>query len=213
MKTRLSIVMMLLFVSSISADISLGLKGGFSLFKVKDSRDLDYLNNYRSGPDISIFSELGINDFLFYSFQFNYYQAGGEKTYSNFLGEFKNDFKLDYIGFGFGLQVKAPTKILIPYVIPGISFDFLCSKEQIINWGEKGLLNYYFNDENYKNLSIRPFLTAGLECRISNISLVADYTFTYNIVSFYSDMNTNTPYPIECWTYGHLISMGLKFYL
>lgn len=220
MKIKLLFIIVVLVFSSGYTDIAIGVKGGLSLYKAQNDRSLDYYNEYRLAPDISLFCELMANKFLFHNLILTYYQAGGKRTFqetdANFNptgDEYWDAQQLDYIGIGYGLGLKLKLFNILPYFSTGVSLDFLINSKEEISLKETVIEINNFDDPKFKKFNIRPFFTAGLEYKISKIAVLAEYTFSYCVLPYYKLESTAANDGIKYKTLGHFINLGFKLYI
>lgn len=220
MKLKLLIVTIALAFSSGYTDIGIGVKGGLSLYKAKDDRSINFYDEYRLGPEISLFCEIMANKFLFHNIMLTYYQAGGKTTFQgidiNFAPtgvEYQHTLQLDYIGIGYGLGFKVKLLNVLPYLSAGISLDYLINTKEEIVSGETVEETHMSDNSKFKKFNIRPFFTGGLEYKIFKIAILAEYTFAYGLLPYYKQDKTAIDDGIKYKTLGHFINLGLKLYI
>ena len=217
MKLKLLVITITLVFSSGYTDIGIGVKGGLSLYKAHDDRSLNLYNEYRPAPEISIFCELMANKILFHNIMLTYYQAGGKNTiqemdmYGTLTGvELWNVEKLDYTGIGYGLGLKVKLLNIQPYLSAGVSLDYLINTKEEMSSKKSVLETHVFDDSKFRKVTIRPFISGGIEYKISTISLLAEYTFSYDVLPYYVQEKTETNGGVKYSTFGHFITMGCK---
>jgi len=220
MKFKLITIIIAFAVTAGYTDLGIGVKGGLSLFKAQDNRSLDFYNEFGTAPDISAFCEIKANKFLFHNILLSYYQAGGKSTIAiadlimNATGsEYWIAQKLDYIGIGYGLEFKGRLLNILPYLTAGISLDYLVHTKEEIGSDNDVVETHTFEDSKFKKFNVRPFLTGGLEYKIFRIAILAEYTFSYNVLPYYVQEKTSSNDGIKYKTFGQFINLGCKFYL
>ena len=219
MKLKLITIIIALTITVGYTDISIGVKGGLSLYKVEDNRSFDFYNEFRLAPDASVFCELGVNKFLFHNIMLTYYQAGGKSTIQgtdlsgNATSEWWINEKLNYIGIGYDLELKGRFLNILPYFSVGVSLDYLVNSKEEMSSGKTIEEVHSFDDSRFKKFNVRPFFVGGLEYKISRIAILAEYTFSYNFLPFYVQEKTTTSDGIKYKTFGQFINFGCKFYL
>lgn len=219
MKSTLIVITIALAFTTGYTDIGIGVKGGLSLFKAHDNQSFNAFDEFRTAPDFSAFCELGINKFLFHNIQFTYYQAGGKSTVQVYdvLGNPGEEgwyaIKLDYIGIGYGLEFKVQLLNILPYITAGVSLDYLVHEKEEMTFGKTIEECHFFDNSGLKKFNVRPFLTGGLEYKIFRIAILAEYTFSYNVLPYYEHEKSATNMGIKYKTFGHFINLGCKIYL
>lgn len=224
MKIKLLILTVAIALSAGYSNIGIGVKGGLSLFKAQNDRDFDFYNEYHPAPDISLFCDIPANKFLFHNFMLTWYQAGGKTTIQgmgiDIFGapiptgnELWDVEKLDYIGIGYGLEFKVKLLNLLPYLSAGVSLDYLVNTKEEMGSGKTVEEIHAFYDSKFSKFNVRPFLSGGLEYKISRIAILAEYTFSYNVLPYYIQEKTAINDGIKYKTFGHFINLGCKLYL
>lgn len=220
MKLKLLIITIALAFSSGYTNIGFGVKGGLSLYKAQNDRSLNLYNEYRLAPEISMFCELMANKFLFHNIMLTYYQAGGKTTSqeTDIDGtltdvEWWDAEKLDYIGMGYGLGFKVQLLYILPYLSAGVSLDYLINTKEEMSSKKTVMETHIFDDSKFRKFNIRPFLSGGVEYKISKIAIIAEYTFSYSMLPYYIQERTTTNDGIKYTTFGHFINLGCKFYI
>lgn len=217
MKFKLLVITITLAFSSGYSGVGIGVKGGLALYRAENNRSLNFYNEYKPASDISIFCELKTKKMFFHNIMLTYYQAGGKTTFLDTdVWGIINDVelwdieKLDYVGLGYGLGLKIKLLNILPYVSAGVSLDYLISNKKERRTGKTVIVNHYINDLKFKKFNIRPFLSAGLEYKISIISLLAEYTFSYGVLPYFVQEDTPISDDIKYKTFGHFINLGCK---
>jgi hypothetical protein len=202
------------------ADIGIGVKGGISLFRSDDNRDLDFFDEYLLASNVSLSGEFDINCILAHDVMLTYFQAGGKTTMHQVGADFnltESDVtaneKLDYLGIGYGLKLKVPMGKIIPYIVAGGSLDFLLHSKEELQFGQSVEEVHQFDESEYKKINVRPFISAGVEYKIFRIAIIGEYTFSYNLLPYYEHEKDQTNSGIKYTTYGHFVNLGCKVYL
>lgn len=209
-------------LASFGGGIDIGVKGGLSYFRSDNDKSFQFYNDYRTGPDITLFCELEQNKLLFHDILVSYYQAGGKTEYtSNTYGaegelyaigeKVETDLALDYLGIGYGIKIKPLPFKLSPFISLGMSLDFLINKKEEMKFLGKTEETHSFPYSQLNKFTLRPFSTAGLEFKISKISFLADYTFSYNVIPYYKHDRTDGNIGIKYSSFGSFFSVGCKF--
>jgi hypothetical protein len=226
MKLCLAFIAVAMAISSNFADIAIGIKGGLSLYEARFTYEPEgqMTSEYfglRIGPNVSVFGEIAQNRNLFHSVQLSYYQAGGKASieYTTALdgnvqktgGTAWHDFAINYVGLGYNFIYKFPISALIPYASIGASADYLINIKERINW--KGPIEelHSFDNVTLNRANVRPLISTGIEYKLSKVSLLLEYTFSYNLLPFYQHSAGETNLGVKHTTSGHLINIGCKF--
>jgi hypothetical protein len=218
MKLKWITIAIALTITAGYTDIGIGVKGGLSLYKSQNDRSLDFYNDFRPAADIMVFCELGANKFLFHNIQLSYYQSGGKSSYqsTDIYGDatgnkLRDAIKLDYIGIGYGLEFKTRLLNILPYLSAGVSLDYLVNTKEEFGPDKSVVEIHTLDDSKFKKFNVRPFLTGGLEYKISRIAILAEYTFSYNVLPYYVQKKTATNDGIKYKTFGQFFNLGCRF--
>jgi hypothetical protein len=222
MKLHLAIIAIAMMISSNYAGVAIGIKGGLSLYEARLTygSEGETFSNYfglRIGPSATLFGEIEQNKNLFHNLQLNYYQAGGKGSVDivNELGVTTgkgwHDLALNYIGLGYNFIYKKPISNIAPYASIGLSVDYLANIKERINWNGSTENVNSFEGAKLNRINLRPLISTGLEYKLSRISLLLDYTFSYNLLPFYQHSVDAMNIGANHTTDGHIINIGCKY--